>query len=55
MMDVPHDSPLYKNIKTAKEQIERMSKITKKLMGVTRYKTKDYLNRKIIDIDKATK
>ena len=42
-------------IKTVKEQIDRMSTITKKLMRVTQYKTKGYLKGKIIDIDKATK
>lgn len=55
MMDIRDDNPLYENIKTINEQINRMGTITKKLMGVTQYKTKDYLNGKIIDIDRATK
>ncbi len=55
MMDIQDDNLLFENIKTVKEQIDRMSTITKKLMGVTQYKTKGYLKGKIIDIDKATK
>jgi len=55
MMDVENDSPLYENIKIIKEQIDRMGEITKKLMGITKYKTKGYLKSKIIDINEATK
>ncbi|NQT70299.1 MAG: response regulator [Desulfobacteraceae bacterium] len=55
MMDIQDDNPLYENIKTVQEQIDKMGAITNKLMGVTQYKTKDYLKGKIIDIDKATK
>ena len=31
----------------------QVGEITKKLMKVTKYETRDYLNGKIIDIDKA--
>jgi len=55
IMDVEDDSPLYENIKTVKEQIDRMGKITKKLMRLTQYKTKSYLKGEIIDIDESTK
>jgi phosphoserine phosphatase RsbU/P len=55
MMDVQDNSPLYQNIKTVIEQIYRMGEITKKLMGITKYETKDHLKDKIIDINKATK
>lgn len=55
LMDISEDNPAYNNIKTIKEEIERMREITKKLMGITRYETKAYIEgRKIIDIDKAT-
>jgi DNA-binding response OmpR family regulator len=54
MMDVESDTSLYKNIRDIKEQINRMSVTTKKLMHVTKYKTKDHLDSKIIDIAKAT-
>ncbi len=55
IMAVEDDSPLYENIKTVKEQIDRMGKITKKLMRITQYKTKGYLKGEIIDIDESTK
>jgi len=35
-------------------QIDRLGEITQKLMRITKYETKDYLEGKIIDIDKAT-
>jgi hypothetical protein len=34
-------------------QIEKMVRITKKLMRITKYETKDYLEAKIIEINKA--
>ena len=55
MMGLEDDNPLYEKIKSIKLQIERLRDITKKLMKITRYETTDYLNSKIIDIDKATK
>ena len=54
LMDITEDNPLYGNIKTIKEQVHLMGEITKKLMKVTKYRTKDYLTSKIIDIDKAS-
>jgi PAS domain-containing protein len=51
--DVEQDDPLYQGICIIKEQTDRMGQITKKLMNITKYETKDYLNGKIIDIDKA--
>lgn len=54
MMDVPEDAPLYDSIKAIKSQIERMGTITKKLMTITQYKTKDYLKGKIVDLEKAS-
>ena len=54
MMDVPEDAPLYASIKAIKTQIERMGTITKKLMTITQYKTKDYLKGKIVDLEKAS-
>jgi PAS domain S-box-containing protein len=55
LMDISEDDAQYAYIKTIKEQIDRMGKITKKLMTLTKYETKDYLKGKIIDIDKASK
>jgi hypothetical protein len=38
-----------------KSQVDRMGAITKKLMGITSYKTREYVGgRQIIDIDKAS-
>jgi CheY-like chemotaxis protein len=55
LMDISRDSPLYSKFKIIKDQIIRMGKITNKLMGITRYKTKSYLDTtEIIDIDKAS-
>jgi DNA-binding response OmpR family regulator len=54
LMSIQENDPLYRNIKTIKEQIDRMGNITRKLKQVTRYKTKDYINSKIIDIDHAS-
>jgi phosphoserine phosphatase RsbU/P len=53
LMSIPKDNPLYRNIKTIKEQVDRMGTITRKLKKVTRYRTKNYINSKIIDLDNA--
>lgn len=54
LLDMLEDNPFYKQIKSLKEQVDRMSKITKKLMRITRYETKDYLKSKIVDIDRSS-
>lgn len=55
LMDLPEDDPLFNTIYKMKAQIDRMGDITKKLMGITSYRTRDYVGgRKIIDIDKAS-
>ncbi|MBW2170773.1 MAG: PAS domain-containing protein [Deltaproteobacteria bacterium] len=55
LMDLPKDSPDYEKIKTINEQIDRMGKITRKLMEITRYETEDYVGgRKIFNIEKAS-
>jgi len=53
LMNIEKDNPLYRNIKTIKDQVERMGDITRKLKRVTRYKTKDYIKSKIIDLDSS--
>lgn len=52
LMDIDNirDKQLYERINKIKQQTERMGEITKKLMGITKYKTKVYLTEKIIDI-----
>lgn len=55
LMDMKENSPFYNTIVKMKTQIDRMGNITKKLMGITSYKTRDYVGgRKIIDIEKAS-
>lgn len=48
------DKPLQKNLKMITTQITKMAKITRKLMNITKYETKPYLSRTIIDIEKAS-
>jgi len=55
MMDVGVGNPLYDNINSIRQQTVRLGDITKKIMAITRYETKDYLEDKIINIDKAIK
>ncbi len=54
MMDMEEGDQSFQIICRIKGEIDRMGEITKKLMKVTEYKTKDYLKGKIIDIDKAS-
>jgi len=47
--------PTYQKIEKIKFQVERMSAITQKLMGITRYETKDYVQgERIVDIEKSS-
>lgn len=56
LMDMRKDDPIFDMIVKVKTQVERMGNITKKLMGITTYQTREYVGgRKIIDIDKASK
>lgn len=48
------DSPINKNLDIITAQIEKMGEITKKLMNITKYETKAYLTKTIIDIEKAS-
>ncbi|MCP3898200.1 MAG: response regulator [Desulfobacteraceae bacterium] len=54
LMDVPEDDSQYKGLKTINEQVHRLGEITKKLMKITEYKTKSYLDGNIVDIDEAS-
>jgi len=54
LMDMPEDKIQHKSLKKIKQQVDRVGDITKKLMCITRYKTKSYLNKNIIDINAAT-
>jgi PAS domain S-box-containing protein len=50
MLNMSEDDPNYPRIKKIQDQLERMAGITKKMMQISRYRTKDYLNGKIVDI-----
>lgn len=51
MLDMPETHPNYPRIKKIQVQLERMADITKKMMKISRYRTKDYLDGKILDIN----
>jgi len=53
--ELSEDSPLFGKIEEIKKSIDQLGQITKKIMHITRYETKDYIEgSKIIDIDKAS-
>jgi len=55
MDDLTEDDSVYEYISIIKSQIDKMGRITKKLMRITRYETLDYIeSTKIIDIDRAS-
>ena len=56
LMDtLDQDGPVYSKIVKIKSQVERMGAITQKLMGITRYETKDYVQgERIVDIEKSS-
>lgn len=54
MLEADANNLLSKRVAAIVDQVTRMSEITKKLMSITRYKTKDYLSGQIFDIDQAT-
>jgi len=47
------NDPLCQRAETMKGQIDRMAQTTLKLMNITRYKTKDYQEEKIFDIEQS--
>jgi hypothetical protein len=55
LSNLPEDSPLFGEIKRIKEIVNQLGQITKKIMFITRYETKEYIEgSNIIDIDKAS-
>lgn len=52
-MEISPDDPLKDKTDKIIEQVDKLGLITQKLMKITRYETKDYLEGQIIDIDKA--
>ncbi|MCM2284074.1 MAG: response regulator [Desulfobacula sp.] len=54
LMDINAGDPNFKNLKNIKDQIDRIGKVTQKIMTITRYQSKPYLKSKIVDIDRAS-
>lgn len=54
LADCEKDNDLHPKIKIIKEQTDRLGEITAKLMKITKYKAKDYLKGRIIDLEKAS-
>ncbi len=55
LLKMSENDPFYRNIKVINEHIEKIGKITRKLMSITKYETYEYLQgQKIIDIDKSS-
>jgi PAS domain S-box-containing protein len=53
--DIPDGHPLIETLNIIREQIEKMARITKKIMKITKYRTKPYIQGSmIIDIDKSS-
>ena len=58
LMDLESKDPIlfYKRMKNLKDGIERIGELTRKIMKITRYESKPYLNRgKIIDIEESSR
>lgn len=50
----PND-PLFPKLAKIKTQVERMGAITQKLMGITRYETRNYgKGERIVDLEKSS-
>jgi PAS domain S-box-containing protein len=54
LMDCPEDAPHFPKLKKIVDQVSKLGNITNKLMHVTRYETKTYMDQQIIDIEKAS-
>ena len=55
LKNLPKDSPVFGEIEEIKKSVDQLGKITHKIMHITRYETKEYIEgSKIIDIDKAS-
>lgn len=52
--EINQDSKHYTNLIKIKKQAERLGETTRKLMNITRYRTKNYLRESILDIENAS-
>ena len=53
LMDLDENAPQYREVQTIGEQLSRIRGLTQKIMAITTYRTRDYLDGKIIDIHGA--
>ena len=52
---ITDDNPFKKQLRILKQQIDRMGELTRKLQNITEYEIMEYVDSKIIDINKASK
>ena len=50
LMDLGEDAPQYLDVQTIGKQVARIGELTRRMMDITAYRTRDYLSGKIIDI-----
>jgi len=56
LMDLNPEDPNYELLQNIKQGIERLGELTRKIMKITRYKSKSYMNRRtIVDIEEASR
>lgn len=54
MLEVPEDDPHTETLQRIYQQVERLGSITRKLMRITHYETREYVGgTRIVDLDKA--
>ncbi|KJS33439.1 MAG: hypothetical protein VR64_01210 [Desulfatitalea sp. BRH_c12] len=54
MLDIPKGDILYENLDAIRARVEQMGEITRKLTGITRFRTRKYVGgQDIIDIDQS--
>ncbi len=55
LMNMTKDDLVYEKVNNIREQVDRIGVLTKKLMNITKYETREYSKgKKIVDIDKAS-
>jgi len=54
LLDMDPDEKNYEALKTIKEGVDRIGALTRKIMGITQYKAKPYLESRIIDIEQSS-
>ncbi len=54
IMDLDEGNPFYERMHKIRLQVDKMTQISRKLMSIARYETKDHFKGKMIDIDKAS-